>query len=225
MVTDRPGKSWAQPLIVMLAIVVPTLVPGAGQAADAFSWLASGMAQAVSQFALLAVIIGASGRLRDYGIALPGARDTMRAGLLFVVLVAISAGLKTILSLTGTGTDNAAAFPVAADGVSMPLLFILSAAFALAVACREELFYRVYLIETLKEHGAGKAAAVMVSTGLFALGHTWQGVPGILSSTLAGSVLALAALQGFRFSSLVLAHAAYNFGVIASAFGLFDAAK
>lgn len=225
MVTYRPGNSWAQPLTVILAIVVPTLVPTGGQPTDALSWLVSGAVQAAAQFALLVVIIGASGQLRNYGIALPGAGDVVRAGILFVVLAVLSAVLKTILSFAGVSLGSQTALPAVQDGVSMPVLIVVSVLFALAVACREELFYRIYLIEVMKEHGAGKAAAVMVSASLFALGHAWQGLPGILASALAGTVLAFAAIQGFRFSALALAHAAYNFGVIASAFGLFDIAK
>ncbi|PKL07443.1 MAG: hypothetical protein CVV51_14105 [Spirochaetae bacterium HGW-Spirochaetae-7] len=94
----------------------------------------------------------------------------------------------------------------------------LSGLFALAVGYREELFYRIYVIGALRERGAGAAAAILVSTGLFAAGHAYQGWPGILSSSLVGAAMAVAAVRGFRLHALALAHAAYDFGVLMAAF-------
>jgi len=225
MVTDRPGKSWVEPLLVTLALIAPTMIPAGGQTADTATWLASGLVQAASQFSLLVVIIGASGRLRDYGIALPRASDIVGAGGLFVVLVLLSWASKAMLALTGIDFGNATIMRPTPEGISSPMLILLSVAFTLAVGYREELLYRVYLIESLKARGAGTVTAIMVSTGLFALGHAWQGLPGILSSVVAGTAMAIAATRGFRLGALALAHAAYDLGVLLTAFGIFGGSR
>jgi hypothetical protein len=208
---------------VTAAFIAPSLIPGAAAPAGAFDWLVSGAVQSFSQCTLLIVIIGASGRLREYGLGRPTPADAPRALSLFVVILLASKAVSLAFSLWGTVRGGAAATLPPPDGIPTAGLVALSALFSFAVAYREESFYRVYLLRSLRERGAGKAAAILVSTGLFAAGHTYQGAPGIVSATFVGLAAAIAAVMGWSLHALALAHAAYDFGVLLAAFGVLGA--
>ncbi len=221
MIAESVRRSWMEPVVVSIAVLLPGLVPAGPGLVDAAAWLGAGASQALSQFALLLVIIGSSGRLRDYGIGrlLPG--DVLRAVLLLGVVV-LAARVAAALAASGFpgSAGGLSAVPPTGSSPYLPLI-LLSGFFAVAVGYREELFYRVYVIGALRDRGAGTAAAVLVSTGLFAAGHAYQGLPGILSSLVVGAVMAVAAIRGFRLHALALAHAAYDFGVLMAALACF----
>lgn len=244
MDTDTRGSSWIEPAIVSLALMLPGLLP-TGSAAfpgGAAAWLASGAAQALSQLGLLLVIIGARGRLREYGAVRPRARDALAAPALAVAMAALSYGAALVATrasavaawLMGARTvappealqasspwvGGAAAFLPPAAGLSEASLLGLCAAFALAVGYREELFYRLYVIGSLRERGARPIAAALVSTLVFAAGHAYQGVAGVAASLAVGALLASAALAGLGLHALAWAHALYDFIVLLAAFGL-----
>lgn len=217
--------AWTEPLLVTLAFILPGLVPATAPAAATGSmattdWLVSGAVQSIPQFVLLLVIIGASGHLRDYGVRRPRAADFLQAAALCGVILLLSRLAAALADLACYGTAGVA--PLLSQPTNTPpaLTVTLSAVFALAVAYREELFYRLYVIGSLRNRGAGAVAAVLVSTLLFAAGHAWQGLPGVVSALFVGAALGVAAVRGCRLHALALAHAAYNFGVLLAAFGL-----
>jgi len=213
---ESTRRGWAEPLLVTLAVIAPGVVPGGAPAGgaqpDASAWLIAGAVQSLSQFALLIVIIGASGRLREYGAGRPRAADILKAAPLFAAMLVLS---RIAVALAGAA-GGAAAIPSMA-GASPAAAVLLAALFSVAVAYREELFYRLYVIGSLRERGAGKAAAVLVSTALFAAGHAYQGAPGVLSALLVGAAMAVAATRGFGLHALAAAHAAYDFCVLSAA--------
>jgi len=220
---ESTRRGWAEPLLVTLAVIAPGVVPGGagGVPPDAADWLIAGAVQSFSQFALLFVIIGASGRLREYGAGRPRAADLLKAAPLFASMLVLSriaaASVGALAGSAGTATGGAAAIPSLA-GAKLAAVVPLAALFSVAVAYREELFYRLYVIGSLRERGAGKAAAILVSTALFAAGHAYQGAPGVLSSLLVGAAMAVAATRGFGLHALAAAHAAYDFCVLSAAF-------
>ncbi len=217
--TDRTGHVWLEPVIVTLAMIAPTLVPS-GAPPDTITWLYSGAVQSFSQGALLMVSIGASGRLRDYGIARPRSGDVLRAALLVGIMVLIARLVVIFMSIAGSPVDPIGAVLPGTPGAPPAVIIAAGACFSLAVAYREELFYRIYVMRALHDRGAGTLAAVLVSTGLFAAGHAYQGAAGIVSALLVGAVFATAASRGFRLHALALAHAVYDFGVLLAALGL-----
>jgi membrane protease YdiL (CAAX protease family) len=215
------GRAWAEPLLVTLAFMFPGLVPAAAPASMATTdWLVSGAVQSIAQFVLLLVIIGASGHLRDYGVRRPRAADFLQAAVLCGIILVLSRLAAALAALAGYGTAGVAPFLPQPPNTPPALTVTLSALFALAVAYREELLYRLYIIGSLRGRGAGAVAAVLVSTLAFAVGHGWQGLPGIVSALLIGAALGVAAVRGCRLHALALAHAAYDFGVLLAAFGL-----
>ena len=219
MIAESVRRSWIEPVVVSIAVLLPGVVPGGPGPGDAAVWLGAGASQALSQFALLLVIIGSTGRLRDYGIGRLRPGDVLRAVPLLGIIVLLARAAAALAAVLFHGSEEAfSAVPSAGNSPDL-LVILLSGLFAIAVGYREELFYRVYVIGALRERGAGTAAAVLVSTGLFAAGHAYQGLPGIVSSLLVGAVMAAAASGGFRLHALALAHAAYDFGVLMAAFG------
>lgn len=202
------------------AFVAPGLVRSTMVPADAVEWLVSGAVQSFSQCALLFVIIGVSGRLREFGMGKPTPVDAPRALSLFAVILLVSKAVSFAFSRWAAGTAGAVSVLPAAGGVPEFHLVALSALFSLAVAYREESFYRVYLLRSLRKRGAGTVVAIVVSTGLFAAGHSYQGPAGIVSALLVGSAASVAAVMGWSLHTLALAHAAYNFGVLLAAFGI-----
>lgn len=215
MDTDSARGSWAEPLLVTLALAGPGLIPSQSPAPGALEWLAGSALQSFSQFTLLLVIIGLGGRLREYGVARPSARDALVAvGVLAAMLCA-----AMIAAAIAPGS-SALASAAPADDVGPAALVALSAAFAIAVAYREELFYRCYLLGALTGRGAGAFAAAAVSTGLFAAAHAYQGPTGLIGSAIVGAALSAARLRGARLHALSWGHAAYDFVVLLVGFGL-----
>lgn len=217
--TEKTGASWVEPAVVILAMIAPSLVPSQPPP-DVISWLSSGAVQSFSQGALLMVYIGASGRLRDYGIARPRSGDVVRAALLLGVMLLVSRLVVTVMPPTSAeGRLVGAALPSMA-GATTGTIIAWALCFSVAVAYREELFYRLYVVHALQDRGSGDLAAILISTVLFTAGHAYQGLAGIVSALLVGSALATATSRGFRLHALALAHAVYDFGVLLAAFGL-----
>lgn len=206
-------RTWAWPALATAAVILPGLAP-AGAPGSAMEWLASGALQSLSQTLFLLVIIGAGRGFREYGLGAPRARDLPRAAAVFAAMFAL-AWLGSLAPVPGASPGWR---PEAASPPPSPALFALCLAFSLAVACREELFYRIYLLSELRSRGVGAAAALLASTALFAVGHVSQGARGALSAALAGAALCLAALRGWGFGALALGHAAYDLAVLVTAF-------
>ncbi|MBU0926414.1 MAG: CPBP family intramembrane metalloprotease [Spirochaetes bacterium] len=221
MDTDSAPRTWAKPVLVTLAMLAPSAVPSStGPAADAAGWLLAGTAQSLSQFALLLVIIGASGALREYGVSRPAPSDAFKAGFLLIAITLASRLSALAIGLAGLGGEAARAFIPSPAGARPAEAVALAALFSVAVALREELFYRLYVIGSLRERGTGGIPAILVSTLLFAAGHAYQGPQGIASSLLMGAAMALATVKGYGLFPLAAAHATYNFLVLLAAFGM-----
>jgi membrane protease YdiL (CAAX protease family) len=186
-------------------------------------WLANGLIQSLSQVVLLAVIIGVSGRSREFGVFRPRPRDVLLAVLVFggMILtgrmVAIAASILDPVA-AGSGAGNPG-LPVPAalspeGNLSPASTLALYTGFSLASAYREELFYRAYLLGSCRQQSAPPAAAVAVSVVLFAWGHAYQGSVGMAAAALIGLFLAIAWSRGASVHALAWGHAAYNLGIL-----------
>jgi membrane protease YdiL (CAAX protease family) len=218
MVDNKPAtrQGWAIPILVSLAILLPQFVtlvynPSPGTNIISTEWLATGMIQSASQVLLLAVIIGVSGRSREFGVRKPSPRDIPAAVLIFGGMLLIGSLVALIMVKLGFAYLE----PATARPELSPLaLVILAAGFALASAYREELFYRAFLLGSCIQRSAPPAAAVGVSVILFAWGHAYQGPVGMVAAACTGLFLALAWLRGTSVHALSLGHAAYNLGIL-----------
>lgn len=94
----------------------------------------------------------------------------------------------------------------------------LATAFSIVAGYREEFFFRSYLLGRLDEAGLPAWACVALSTALFAAGHIYEGVLGVLITAVIGLGLALAYLRTRSLHVVALAHGLYN--VLSLAVGL-----
>ncbi|MDX9899506.1 MAG: CPBP family intramembrane glutamic endopeptidase [Spirochaetia bacterium] len=216
MDTESADRSWLEPVAIVFAMLVPGLIPVSAPQSTTISWLFSGASQSLSQCILLIVIIGARGHLREYGAVRPRANDVIKALVLLVMLILVSRASAILGSWVGLAKSGGVAYIRPRNAFESAAFLGASAIFSITVAYREELFYRVYVLSELRRHGARQGAAILVSTLLFATGHAYQGPVGVLSSLMVGTLMAVAATRGFKLHALAMAHATYNFGVLAS---------
>ncbi|MFP4638452.1 MAG: CPBP family intramembrane glutamic endopeptidase [Spirochaetaceae bacterium] len=94
----------------------------------------------------------------------------------------------------------------------LPLALVSS----LAIAYREEVFFRSYLLTRLQELGLGQPSAVLLAAGAFSLGHLYQGAGGAVVAFLLGLYLGWIFLRHRNVHVVALAHGLYNFAVLAA---------
>lgn len=113
-------------------------------------------------------------------------RDAALGVLLYIALFAV---LVLVASLVG---------PVAPRPRSLvatePLEHVLGVVLVLVVACAEETIFRGYLLVRLRNLTGSNALAIAISTLLFASGHAYQGVSGMVLVGVMGLVFALVAV-------------------------------
>ncbi|MDR1096455.1 MAG: CPBP family intramembrane metalloprotease [Spirochaetaceae bacterium] len=82
--------------------------------------------------------------------------------------------------------------------------------FCLLVGYWEEGFFRMYFLTVCRRAGIPKYAAVLISTLVFALCHSYEGVPGLINAGIAGVLLSCVYLKTESYHGIAAAHAAYN---------------
>jgi membrane protease YdiL (CAAX protease family) len=138
----------------------------------------------------------------------------MHALLLLGALLSLGMAMRWLWQESGSGLK---ALSSGQDSGLVTALLI--AGFSVAVGYREELFYRAYIMHSLRAHGASPLASILLSTALFAAGHAYQGASGMASSALLGLALAFAYSKGVRLHALAWAHAGYNALILYGAMG------
>jgi membrane protease YdiL (CAAX protease family) len=212
-VNAAPTRSALLPLAVTLAYLLPQFAPGSAPA-EAAARLGAGALQSLSQALFLLIIIGLTGPLPEFGLRRPRLSDLLHALLLLGALLALGLTISRLWPEGGSGLGE-----LYADQEAPFVTASLIALFSIAVGYREELFYRAYIMHSLRARGASPSAAVLLSTALFAAGHAYQGAAGMASSALLGLALALAYSKGVRLHALAWAHAGYNALILYGALG------
>lgn len=123
-----------------------------------------------------------------------------------LALLIVSVATNFLSQLLGFGGEPPFRFSSAS-----PLVYVLAAGSLLSVGYMEELFFRSYAITRLRQLGLSPAMAIVVSALLFSLGHSYQGVRGLLFALLAGLSLGYVFYRNHRIHPLALGHAAYNY--------------
>jgi hypothetical protein len=99
----------------------------------------------------------------------------------------------------------------------LPLALLSS----LAIAYREEAFFRAYLLTRFEQLSLSPVPAVLLAAAAFALGHIYQGWGGALIAFVLGIYLGWIYIKRRSVHIVAVAHALYNFAVLAaSAFGV-----
>ncbi|NBF40910.1 MAG: CPBP family intramembrane metalloprotease [Spirochaetes bacterium] len=97
----------------------------------------------------------------------------------------------------------------------LPLALLSS----LAIAYREEAFFRAYLLTRFEQLSLGPVASVLLAAAAFSLGHIYQGFGGALIAFILGVYLGWIYLKRRSVHVVAVAHGLYNFTVLAM--GLF----
>lgn len=152
--------------------------------------------------------------LREYGVVRLRSRDLAWIVLTFLAIEAVVVPLSMIAStLSGSlGSHAGAGLPAAVHWrltrpAMLPLVFLTT----MAIGYSEELYFRSYLLTVLPRMGVGIIAAVVASTALFALGHFYEGLPGLLGTIAIGVILSLLFLWKRNLHVIAIGHGLYNF--------------
>ena len=165
---------------------------------------------------VLVVMAGVSLAVRRRGPSFLGFHRPERPWQLVAAMAAFAVGWTVVNvallipvtnHLSGTRQDVSAF--TALEGDPELLLLYLAAAWVLAAFC-EEVAFRGYLLTRLRDvlgrRRTGLAVSVVVSSSLFGLLHTEQGVVGVVVSGVAGAVFCWLRLRCRTLWAPVLAH-------------------
>ena len=97
----------------------------------------------------------------------------------------------------------------------LPLILIT----CITTGYREEIFFRSYLICTTEQHGFPTVISVLISSGLFSLGHLYQGLLGFLGTFTIGIFLSFIFIRKRNLHMVALGHGLYNFITLALSIG------
>lgn len=172
----------------------------------------------IPQTALLLLIIGKSGSLPSFFSPIPKLIDTATAlaGALAVLMIS----LLTTYAMKALGVSpDTPRLPLKMD--SAPFVFLpLVALSSLAVGAWEELIYRVYFVKKLEHSGVPQPVSIALSAALFAAGHAYQGIAGIIGSFFLALVFSLFYAKTRSWYAIAGAHAIYDFIAIMTLFAV-----
>jgi membrane protease YdiL (CAAX protease family) len=100
----------------------------------------------------------------------------------------------------------------------LPLALLSS----LAIAYREEAFFRAYLLTRFEQLSLGPVSSVLLGAVAFSLGHLYQGFGGALIAFVLGIYLGWVYLKRRSVHVVAVAHALYNFAVLAISLAGFE---
>jgi membrane protease YdiL (CAAX protease family) len=208
--TRRMTRNAAEIVLVFAAFFLPGYFVPAGPVYGA--GLAAYVVAAAGQTLLLAYIMSlrGPGALAASGVRPPALADVAAAAALAAVLLAASAALGWSLSLLRSPARDMLAPPLPPVTAGPAALALLAA----TVGCREELFYRCYLVGRLRDFGVPAAAAVGAAALAYAAGHLAQGPAAALLALVQGAGFGVLLVRGQGLAPLALAHALYDFVVL-----------
>lgn len=155
--------------------------------------------------------------LKNFGITRPTLKDFARGMGYFFVLYIFFIALGWILTLFSPEQQEALTAEVNFNiqGLeNVPLVIF----FCLVTGYREELFFRSYLLVRLQQLKVSPMAAVMGSSLLFGALHLYEGVMGVLFTTVIGLYFALIFRKTRNLHAIAIAHALYNAFMLVATF-------
>ena len=165
---------------------------------------------AVPQILLLLYVL----RLRkdnwtSFGLLAPRPVDLLYALVIFAGIFALLLIMGLILALLPAGGE--ALFSQGfrwklKDPRLMPVVLL----FCLVTGYREELFFRSYLLTRFSQASLPVAAAIGMSTLLFASGHVYQGLAGFAVAAVQGLYFSILFIRLKNIHPLAIAHGLYN---------------
>ena len=219
MISQQPSqRPLLEAALLYLAFFLPGMIgpqatPASGAALTGymlrFLWIA------VPQILLMIYIItlSADPPMPELGLTPLTVRDLLLALLFYGGLLALLAVLSLAAAALPRGGERflEKGFRWSLDSA---LQVPLAALFCLATGYREELYFRAYLLTRLTRSGLAPLPAVGLSALLFASGHLYQGVAGLVVALAQGVYFSLLFLRWRSLHALALAHALYNLTVL-----------
>jgi len=131
---------------------------------------------------------------------------------IFLLSALIAMGIDAVLpadAASNTSITLTAAPPTRISGTAVYLLAALC--FAITIGYQEEMLYRGYINEAFSQEGTkSRTLAILLSSGLFALGHLYQGIGSFFASFCASVLLCRLRGKGWSLHHLALGHMAWN---------------
>lgn len=152
------------------------------------------------------------GALEAGGVRRPAAADLGVAVAAAAALLLASSAMGWALSRLPEPARQAVEPRLAAVAAGTPAALAL---LSLVTGYREELFYRCYLITRLAALGLPGAAAVGIAAVVFGFGHLQQGPAAVALAVAQAVAFGVLLRRGQSLHGLALAHALYNFVVLA----------
>ncbi len=204
--------------IVAIIVLVPLCAVGAGIVVALFSAETPSLAAGLFLQALLVlggvwVLLAA----REQGFACIGLRAPQRADVgraLIVLLAGYGANLLLTLAIVASSPatleEHIAELETLAVGLTDDTPLTATFLLLLLVGFYEEIVARGLLLTRARELVGGFWAPALISAGLFALGHFYQGVYGVVQTAVFGLVLAVFTLRWGTLWPAIFAHTAIN---------------
>lgn len=125
--------------------------------------------------------------------------------------------LQSLLQRVGLSAPETAAMPFAAQKGTLEL--VLAVLLVIVVAISEETLFRGYLILRFTQIADNRWVALIVSSGIFALGHGYAGSAGVLTVLVIGFALGLVFIWRHSLIAPVIIHFLQNFvGIVVAPF-------
>lgn len=153
------------------------------------------------------------------GLNRPGWKRILAAvGIAVPACYAVSM-VTNLLYIVGTGFDVDGFVAERSEFLAaipeIPLHWTLP--FALFVGIHEEIFFRGFLLSRLRTACRSNAAAIIITSVIFGLLHSYQGLAGVFQTGAIGLVLALVATYARTLWPVIIAHAVFDtIGLVAA---------
>jgi membrane protease YdiL (CAAX protease family) len=199
-------------LAIFLLLLVPPIVLGWFSSSASFSFATSSVATMVHDIGLTALamfVVWTSGQpLSAMGVTRRHAGREIGVGAaLYIPMLVVLLCVQIVLRALGVESISlpTAMLPRSAGEMVLATLLVL------VVAIAEEVVFRGYLLLRLRELTRSTPAAVACSTLLFASGHLYEGVAGVVAVGVLGLVFALVYLWRRSLVAPIVMHFLQDF--------------
>lgn len=201
-------------VLVFLFLIVPSMcLSFLAVRQGNLSFLVTAIATILRDLALVSLIaflLWRNGESRDrIGWRFRGGQDILTGVLLFVVVFFAAGYLDQLLLALGFSAP-ATQLPkfLTPNGRSQELLAVLLVA---VVAVSEEIIFRGYLILRLTKVTGSSAAAIVLSSVIFAVGHGYEGSAGVVTVGFMGLAFALVYVWTRSLAAPIVMHFLQDF--------------
>jgi membrane protease YdiL (CAAX protease family) len=210
-------------LLVFLFLIVPSMaitffLPGGPSSAARSSFVFTAWATILRDLALMSLILFFLWRNREsrkrIGWSLRNGWSDIPLGAILWVLAAVVTGIVDQAARQFGLSEPTTPLPHFLTARDIPQ-FVLAGLLVLVVAVAEETIFRGYLILRLKAATGSTAAAVVLSTGIFIIGHGYEGTAGMAAVGTLGLILALVYVNRGSLAAPIVMHFIQDFiGVV-----------